>query len=388
MFLRSLVMAEILDVSASQRKLNGSSPQDCEECEHRKEPFFNKGVQSGQVNNHSLEEEVGVIVTHTNGVSGSARLHSVKSNDLSASWVWQNPDHVRGYQGVESFFQEGVDYTKERERLHSDGQQSSKSQNLHGKVPIDPVKFTHQELREKRRNLRASQFVEKNDNIEAKMKARAIARSEKLSIAVKGKYGPWRKDNGYTRADSTLKLMSDQIIMGHVYASIALAKNETRLHGMILTRIKDSRESIKHATSDAELDARAPERAKEMGRILSIAKEKFYDCFLVARKLRAMVQSTEETSTAVKKEVAFLTQLAAKTLPKPIHCLSLLLTTDYYLKVHGKEKTLIWTGLKTHLYSIMRYSLIMCLLQQLLLILRYHTLKNQRSMYSMLLQIV
>ncbi|KAK9164928.1 hypothetical protein Scep_000119 [Stephania cephalantha] len=326
MFLRSLVMAEILDVSVSQRKLKGRSfPQDCVECEHRK--------------------EIGVIVTHTNGVSGSAHLHSVKSNDLSAAWVWQKPDHVRGYQGVESFFQEGVEHTKERELLHSDGKQSAEKQTLNGKISIDPVKLKHhilamQELREKSRNLQVSQLVEKNNEIEAKMKARAIARSKNLKIPVKGKYGIWRKDNGYTRADSTLKLMRDQIIMGEVYASIAKSKNENKLYGMIMTRIKDSREAIKRATLDAELQPRAPERAKELGRILSVAKEKFYDCFLVARKLRAMVQSTEQTNNAEKAKATFLTQLAAKTLPKPIHCLSLQLSNDYYLQGYAKEKTL------------------------------------------------
>ncbi|KAK9084005.1 hypothetical protein Scep_030476 [Stephania cephalantha] len=237
---------------------------------------------------------------------------------------------------LENFFQEGVEHTKERELLHSDGKQSAEKQTLNWKISIDPVKLKHHELREKMRNVQVSQLVEKNNEIEAKMQARAIALSKNLKIPVKGNYGIWRKDHSYTRVDSTLKLMRDQIIMGEVYASIAKSKDETKLYGMIMTRIKDSREVIKRAT----LDALSYNQAKELGRILSVAKEKFYDCFLVARKLRAMVQSTEQSNNAEKAKAAFLTQLVAKTLPKPIHCLSLQLSNDYYLQGYAKEKTL------------------------------------------------
>ncbi|PQM38973.1 putative galacturonosyltransferase 3 isoform X3 [Prunus yedoensis var. nudiflora] len=68
-----------------------------------------------------------------------------------------------------------------------------------------------------------------------------------------------------------------------------------------------------------------------MGRVLSIAKDKLYDCLTVERKLRAMLQSTEENVSDLKKKSAFLTQLAAKTVPKPLHCLPLQLASDYFL---------------------------------------------------------
>jgi alpha-1,4-galacturonosyltransferase len=77
-----------------------------------------------------------------------------------------------------------------------------------------------------------------------------------------------------------------------------------------------------------------------MGHALSIAKDRLYDCILVARKLRAMLQSTENRVNIQKKRSAFLIQLAAKTLPRPLHCLSLQLAGDYYLKGYHKKGNL------------------------------------------------
>ena len=54
------------------------------------------------------------------------------------------------------------------------------------------------------------------------------------------------------------------------------------------------------------------------------------ECAASVKKLRAMLQSTEEQLRVHKKQTLFLTQLTAKTLPKGLHCLPLRLTTDYY----------------------------------------------------------
>ena len=71
-----------------------------------------------------------------------------------------------------------------------------------------------------------------------------------------------------------------------------------------------------------------------MGHALAMAKDELYDCLTMARKLRAMLQSTEENVNAQKKKSAFLTQLAAKTVPKSLHCLPLQLAGDYFLHGH------------------------------------------------------
>lgn len=80
------------------------------------------------------------------------------------------------------------------------------------------------------------------------------------------------------------------------------------------------------------------ERIKAMGQLLSKAKEQLYDCKLVTGKLRAMLQSADEQVRSLKKQSTFLSQLAAKTIPNGIHCLSMRLTIDYYLLPPEKRK--------------------------------------------------
>lgn len=70
---------------------------------------------------------------------------------------------------------------------------------------------------------------------------------------------------------------------------------------------------------------------KAMGQVLSKAREELYDCKVVTRKLRAMLQSGDEQVRSLKKQSTFLSQLAAKTIPNGIHCLSMRLTIGYYL---------------------------------------------------------
>lgn len=70
---------------------------------------------------------------------------------------------------------------------------------------------------------------------------------------------------------------------------------------------------------------------KAMGQVLSKARKQLYDCKLVTGKLRAMLQTADEQVRSLKKESTFLSQLAAKTIPNGIHCLSMRLTIDYFL---------------------------------------------------------
>lgn len=75
----------------------------------------------------------------------------------------------------------------------------------------------------------------------------------------------------------------------------------------------------------------AHEKIKTMGQVLSKAREQLYDCKLVTGKLRAMLQTADEEVRSLKRQSTFLSQLAAKTIPNGIHCLSMRLTIDYYL---------------------------------------------------------
>jgi alpha-1,4-galacturonosyltransferase len=51
-----------------------------------------------------------------------------------------------------------------------------------------------------------------------------------------------------------------------------------------------------------------------------------------------MLQTADEKVRSLKKQSTFLSQLAAKTIPSGIHCLSMRLTIDYYLLPPEKRK--------------------------------------------------
>lgn len=75
-----------------------------------------------------------------------------------------------------------------------------------------------------------------------------------------------------------------------------------------------------------------------MGQVLSKAREQLYDCKAVTQKLRAMLQSADTQVRSLKKQSTFLSQLAAKTIPNGIHCLSMRLSIAYYLLPPEKRK--------------------------------------------------
>jgi alpha-1,4-galacturonosyltransferase len=60
------------------------------------------------------------------------------------------------------------------------------------------------------------------------------------------------------------------------------------------------------------------------------AQSTFPDCSAMASKLRAMNSNTEEQLRAQQKQASYLTQVAARTMPKGLHCLSLSLVSQYF----------------------------------------------------------
>lgn len=67
-----------------------------------------------------------------------------------------------------------------------------------------------------------------------------------------------------------------------------------------------------------------------MSALLVEAREKHYENAVMIKKLRAMLQSTEDNARMLKKQSTFLSQLAAKTVPKGLHCFSMRLTVEYH----------------------------------------------------------
>ncbi|OMO99104.1 Glycosyl transferase, family 8 [Corchorus capsularis] len=291
------------------------------------------------------EKDVDIIATYSDA-SGNIRASRVKMKDLSASWVLENPsngdpDKLKGPKvlKLKDSYPASTRPEENVEHFIDDHQlQEGEAQNLL-RASWSPVKFKRQRLRQRRRDLRTEELIRQDKEADKLMQATEAIESLKITdTVIKGKYSIWRKDFESPNSDSTLKLMRDQIIMAKAYANIAKSENQTNLYNSLLKHIRESLRVIGEANSDAELHPSSLDYAKAMGHALSIAKDQLYDCRTVARKLRAMLQATENNVGSLKKRSAFLIQLAAKTIPKPLHCLPLQLAADYFLHGYQNKK--------------------------------------------------
>lgn len=113
-----------------------------------------------------------------------------------------------------------------------------------------------QQLREKRREMRANELVQHNDDTILKLENAAIERSKSVDSAVLGKYSIWRRENENDNSDSNIRLMRDQVIMARVYSGIAKLKNKNDLLQELQARLKDSQRVLGESTSDADLPRR------------------------------------------------------------------------------------------------------------------------------------
>ncbi|XP_013711252.1 polygalacturonate 4-alpha-galacturonosyltransferase [Brassica napus] len=271
-----------------------------------------------------FSKEVLDVITASTADLGPFSLDSFKKNNLSAS-----------YREVDTSVRNSQNQTTSS-AMNAKRDITSKG-GSHQKVET-PAKFYRRQLREKRREMRANELVQRNDDTILKLENAAIERSKSVDSAVLGKYSIWRRENDNDNSDSNIRLMRDQVIMARVYSGIAKLKNKTELLQELQARIKDSQRVLAEATTDADLPRSAHDKLRDMGQVLSKAKMQLYDCKLVTGKLRAMLQTADEQVRSLKKQSTFLAQLAAKTIPNPIHCLSMRLTIDYYLLSPEKRK--------------------------------------------------
>lgn len=145
------------------------------------------------------------------------------------------------------------------------------------------------------------------------------------------KYSIWRKEESPEGGnDQIVRLIRDQLIMARAYLSLAQQDGDSKMARELKVRLKDNTKSLAEATEDSELPSGALERMRVMGQLLVKAREQHYDCTSMVKKLRAMVQSAEDQARTLKKQSAYLSQLAAKTIPRGINCLSLRLTNEYF----------------------------------------------------------
>ncbi|RID60950.1 hypothetical protein BRARA_E00131 [Brassica rapa] len=192
-----------------------------------------------------------------------------------------------------------------------------------------PEKLYQRRMRQERREKRAKDLMNK-DNHQALEKA-AIQRSRSIDSVVPGNYSIWRNEYHKSKNfEDLLRLMQDQIIMVRVYTSLAKMTNNLALHKELEAKLAKMEEEQEESIN-IDQQQRVLDTIRDMGQLLARARKQLYDCNLVTNKLRAMLQTAEEELVSTQTHTTFLNQLASKSIPHAIHCLTMTLNLEYSL---------------------------------------------------------
>lgn len=130
--------------------------------------------------------------------------------------------------------------------------------------------------------------------------------------------------------DEKIRYMEDQIITARAFLHFAQPNSNAHLVRELKLRIKEIGRVLSHANKDSDLHRSALQKMKAMESTLFKANKAYPDCSAMASKLRAMSYNTEEQLRAQMNQVSYLIQLASRTFPKGLHCLTMRLTTEYF----------------------------------------------------------
>ncbi|XP_050203948.1 probable galacturonosyltransferase 6 [Mercurialis annua] len=130
--------------------------------------------------------------------------------------------------------------------------------------------------------------------------------------------------------DDKVEEMKDQLIRARVYLSFAPPGSNSHLVKELRLRMKELERALGESRRNLDLSRSAQQRMRSMEATLSKASRTYPHCSDMAMKLRAMNYNAEEQVQAQKNQTTFLINLAARTTPKGLHCLSMQLTAEYF----------------------------------------------------------
>uniref|UniRef100_J3MP70 Hexosyltransferase n=1 Tax=Oryza brachyantha TaxID=4533 RepID=J3MP70_ORYBR len=146
-----------------------------------------------------------------------------------------------------------------------------------------------------------------------------------------GSYCLWSREHKVVMKDSIVKRLKDQLFVARsYYPSIAKLEGEEELTRVIKQNIQDHERVLSVSTVDADLPSFINKKMDQMEQTIAKAKSCTVDCHNVDRKLRQILDMTEDEAHFHMKQSAFLYNLGAQTLPKSHHCLSMRLTLEYF----------------------------------------------------------
>ncbi|CAA7052107.1 unnamed protein product [Microthlaspi erraticum] len=158
-----------------------------------------------------------------------------------------------------------------------------------------------------------------------------------------GSYCLWREENKEPMKDAKVKHMKDLLFVARAYyPTIAKMPSQSKLTRDMKQNIQDFEKILSESSADNDLPPQVDKRFQKMEAVIAKAKTFPVDCNNVDKKLRQILDLTEDEASFHMKQSVFLYQLAIQTMPKSHHCLSMRLTVEYFksaaLDIEDSEK--------------------------------------------------
>ncbi|KAI3750588.1 hypothetical protein L2E82_21262 [Cichorium intybus] len=167
--------------------------------------------------------------------------------------------------------------------------------------------------------------------VEVTKTVKVIGEGEKMCELKFGSYCLWRQQHREKMKDFLVKKMKDQLYVARAYyPSIAKLQNLSQFTLEMKQNIQEFERILSESSSDTELPPLVDKKLQKMETTITKAKSYVVDCNNVDKKLRQLVDLTEDEANFHMKQSAFLYQLAVQTTPKSLHCLSMRLTVEYF----------------------------------------------------------
>ncbi|CAD5320768.1 unnamed protein product [Arabidopsis thaliana] len=146
-----------------------------------------------------------------------------------------------------------------------------------------------------------------------------------------GSYCLWREENKEPMKDAKVKQMKDQLFVARAYyPSIAKMPSQSKLTRDMKQNIQEFERILSESSQDADLPPQVDKKLQKMEAVIAKAKSFPVDCNNVDKKLRQILDLTEDEASFHMKQSVFLYQLAVQTMPKSLHCLSMRLTVEHF----------------------------------------------------------